>query len=1077
MKGKYLNSTRLILTVLLSAASLNLLFAQNSPTSPALDFNTFVSHNFKAQSSEMEGPLAVGGNLEIAGDYNVSAHHVGTYTNQGKFIALAVQGHVNYISGNQFRILSQGYANIANCGTAKVWYQDQNGAYPPIKITKDQNPNSTPKIDFSQNALNWGVSGTNNPICQSPNIDFNSAFISLKNNALTMSNFTDNAVLKTANGDLLSRSSLPNQVYVHLQNNMNVLNITATELNRIDVLTFSGSLPDANHYLIINVDAQASAGVVNWKVYNTAGHNGFASCKYILYNFYNTNQLTININSSSIEGTLFAPYADIIKFNNSNIQGQVIAKSYTQNDGGEIHYAKFEPTLPVVTPVSPQAIFGIDNVGQCLANNLFQFTDQSTAATNLTYSWDFGDNQNSTLANPTHTYLQAGSYTVTLTVNDGSQTDQSSQTIQVYTMPTAGITSNNAPQFLTGNSFNFDVSAPQALDQYAWDFDNNTYSNQANNTITYSQAGVYNVKLVVSSANSCKDSITEQVTVLSDQVQSGNNGGLESESLGGIISERDFLRKKNSIDTRVDYLKFSDFVPNEIKSIGGVQTLEQMMPKFLEAGDQMKVTSPKDLINLTAAKEVYSVDYIRNNRAIGVVLGIKTLDKAYSHTKSICDRFKGSSLLKLDTVTIKGYQFIQFTLQREIGVIEYAIAFIVGDKKGRDHYKLQSNWLISEYQKDETVYNFQVWTVSPYHTQKLVHDLLTNLESHQNMIQVGSSDVPQTYIISGKRNLENLDIEIENKTSQQAVKFILEERINEQAGVAHKTYEYQIAANSKSKVSIDIKDGYEYQVSYFIDNKLGDEVYLADGNWGLDYDASLTTIKEFSITNNANRVYSSDQYPLYRNVALLASNQDYVSIYKTISAGTVATDLSAFKSLQFYAAGSGNLEIKLTKESISEWKNQFSFNFPLSEKGRVYEIKLSDFKNANNQAITLQDIETIVFTLTTEKGVPTDLKLQLKDVSFSTKDSKSLAEIHSKELTTYPNPTSGNVNFQFMSLKDQNLKIKLSDMMGRVYFEHAIDANFGSNEVAIQANGLTGVFLLTIEGENTVYESSKLMFE
>jgi PKD repeat protein len=49
------------------------------------------------------------------------------------------------------------------------------------------------------------------------------------------------------------------------------------------------------------------------------------------------------------------------------------------------------------------------------------FTNKSSGAT--TYAWDFGDGESSTEENPVHTYAADGTYSVTLTATDGSDTD------------------------------------------------------------------------------------------------------------------------------------------------------------------------------------------------------------------------------------------------------------------------------------------------------------------------------------------------------------------------------------------------------------------------------------------------------------------------------------------------------------------------------------------------------------------------------------------------------------------------------------------------------------------------------
>src|SRR5690554_6924949 len=276
-----------------------------SPTSPALGFNTFVLKDASFTSSEMEGPLAIGKDLNINGSYTISAHSPGTFMKGGVPIALVVNGKVNYNSGSSFQILQGGYAKINDCGTSQVWYQDQNNAYPPIRITPGNNYNGSPRIELNQNSQYFGVSASNNPICESSTINFNAAFNQLKTNSLNLSTSIDNADLRTSNGVPLGRTNLPNQVKIHLQNGANILNITGEEMNNLDELIFEGAQPNASKFLIVNVDNQGTNGIFDWDVYNSGGFGGFENCKYILYNFFNATTINILSNSSAIAGTIF----------------------------------------------------------------------------------------------------------------------------------------------------------------------------------------------------------------------------------------------------------------------------------------------------------------------------------------------------------------------------------------------------------------------------------------------------------------------------------------------------------------------------------------------------------------------------------------------------------------------------------------------------------------------------------------------------------------------------------------------------------------------------------------------------
>jgi len=59
-----------------------------------------------------------------------------------------------------------------------------------------------------------------------------------------------------------------------------------------------------------------------------------------------------------------------------------------------------------------------------------QFTDTSTGIP-TSWQWDFGDATSSTAQDPSHTYMAAGSYLVTLTIRTGSNLNNTSQTITI----------------------------------------------------------------------------------------------------------------------------------------------------------------------------------------------------------------------------------------------------------------------------------------------------------------------------------------------------------------------------------------------------------------------------------------------------------------------------------------------------------------------------------------------------------------------------------------------------------------------------------------------------------------------
>ncbi len=149
-----------------------------------------------------------------------------------------------------------------------------------------------------------------------------------------------------------------------------------------------------------------------------------------------------------------------------------------------------------------------------------QFTDTSTGNPTA-WSWNFGDDStNSTIENPSHTYANAGTFWVTLTVTgSGGATSSQSGTITVTnsTPPppplaasfTANPSSGQAP--LTVQFTDTSTGNPTA---WSWNFgDGSTGSTTENPSHTFNKAGNFTVTLTVTGAGSATSSKSETITV------------------------------------------------------------------------------------------------------------------------------------------------------------------------------------------------------------------------------------------------------------------------------------------------------------------------------------------------------------------------------------------------------------------------------------------------------------------------------------------------------------------------------------------------------------------------------------
>ncbi len=466
----------------------NILKSQ-SPLSPARGFNIFVKNGAKVSGSEIQGPLALGGDLTLTGQITAASQNAGTFKVSNTTIGLLVGGKVIYQSGNSMNLNSNAYVKIGDCTGSKIWYQDQNGASSNIKITSGDY-NGNPNINLQTNANNLGVSESVNPVCEGNLIDFATAFSTLQSNSKAISSCTNTLQLYEPNGNFLNDyNDLSNNVQCTLSNGLNVLNISGNSLNNIKQFKFDGSRPDANHYLVINVNAP---GVFNFEGIKSS-ELGSGEGAYILYNFYNTTTLTINA-KDQVPGTIFAPFADVTKLDSKNLIGQVIGQSFTMTDG-LVQYALFTFQVPgcggcVLPEVQP--IVGASAVCKSEVITLTNVTPGGV--------WSSSDTTIATVDNAGKVKgIAPGSVSIKYTVTNACGATTKSQTMTVNAAPNKPfITALSSTDFCEGGTVTLSSSSPEFNQWYR---DGNKIANATNSTYLASIAGRYS--LVVSNASGC----------------------------------------------------------------------------------------------------------------------------------------------------------------------------------------------------------------------------------------------------------------------------------------------------------------------------------------------------------------------------------------------------------------------------------------------------------------------------------------------------------------------------------------------------------------------------------------------
>ncbi|MGD1847998.1 MAG: PKD domain-containing protein [Salibacteraceae bacterium] len=135
------------------------------------------------------------------------------------------------------------------------------------------------------------------------------------------------------------------------------------------------------------------------------------------------------------------------------------------------------------------------------------FTDKSEGSL-TSWKWDFGDGNQSSEQHPIHTYQEPGTYSVTLTVGNGTAFESATQRDVLVVVP--------APQAAIGASTTrdrvpFDVEFTNFstnANRFTWLLPGGETTSELNASMTFEEAGTYQIHLIARNDLGCRHTST-----------------------------------------------------------------------------------------------------------------------------------------------------------------------------------------------------------------------------------------------------------------------------------------------------------------------------------------------------------------------------------------------------------------------------------------------------------------------------------------------------------------------------------------------------------------------------------------
>ncbi|MGK0639094.1 right-handed parallel beta-helix repeat-containing protein [Schleiferia thermophila] len=534
------------------------------------------------------------------------------------------------------------------------------------------------------------------------------------------------------------------------------------------------------------------------------------------------------------------------------------------------------------------------------------------------------------------------------------------------------------------------------------------------------------------------------VNITTASSSSGGSGGIES--IGGLstlLAQRNMQRLRDgkfNFFNQVDQLPLAGTVGSVLGARGNL-TLADVTPTTGPESSTGKVVTPGDLIGITNAVDVYSVDYFKSGNRIGSILALESpTGKVYDHTKVVCDRLTGARLPEIRVVNAAGHPFLMALLEQEDGQVDYNITFVMYLHENGT-IEIDNKWNLAEYHvpSGARVFNMQVWSVSPNLTIEMVQDIinLASLHGTVNFLNKRPAPMPSVFVESGFYQNGKLHLKIRNTAHANRITFRGLAAATETQSHTPVFDDLPLPAGQQIADFV-FPIGFTFDAGFSITNDASsgaDQIYVADGAWGVDYELTSAENVEFETVSQTKEL-PKDGLALERAAVASAKVKEYFSVYRVLLPGAYRPmNVSEFNTINFTATvqQTTNVQLVVVKKSISKWSEQFRATITLIPGTHAYTVSFDQLKSSNGSVFTADDVLSVVWLATKGSTANDNVYIKISDLIFKKGNASDVTLTPGKkEIFVYPNPAVSDFNYSFLLESEMNVKVELINSLGQV---------------------------------------------